>query len=200
MRSAFIALLVIAACVGAFSVTGCAESDDSERAAAVAREAETALKESINTETEASTLILRIRMVPESGLDAQDTRRLGAAGLKTLDEADKLRVEARTQLESAQRLYASIDGMNTSDEFKEWVGKVVLFAQKWGEKVDQDEANSALRRKALNMLVDGTADKEPKAFAALIAKMSASSESGQSIMREVNRLSAEADRFAQSME
>jgi len=200
MRLAFVALFVLAACVGAFALPGCSGSDDTERATAVANKAETALKESIRLETEASKLILSIKMVPEFGLAREGARKLGTVGLETLDEADKLREDAQAQLETAQGLYASIDAMNTPDDFKKWVGMVVLFANKWGEKISQDEADSALRRKALNMLVDGTADKKQKEFAGLMEEITMSSESGQSLMREVNRLSAEADGFARSLE
>jgi hypothetical protein len=138
-------------------------------------------------------------MVPEYGLRPQDARNLGTAGLKTLDEADGLRVDARKQLETAQQLYASIDGMDTSDGFNKWVGMVVLFADKWGEAISHDEADSALRRKALNMLADGTVDKKGREFTVLIQEISTFSKNKQALMREVNRLSAEADGFAQSL-
>jgi len=200
MRFAFVALFVFAACVGALALPGCSESDDSKRATATANEAETALKESIRIETEAARLVLSIRMVPEFGLEPQAVRKLGTSGLKTLDEADRLRADARKQLETAQRLYTSIDAMSTSDGFKKWVGMVVMFADKWGERLSHDEADSALRRKALNMLADGTANKNQKEYAALMEEIFASSKSGQSLMREVNRLSAEADGFAQSLQ
>lgn len=203
MRLASVALFVFAACVGAFSLSGCSGNDDSERATAVADKAAAALNKSIRTETESKRLILRIQMVPEFGLGRQELRELGTAGIKTLDEADGLRSDARKQLETAQRLYASIDGMDTPEEFKQWVAMVVLFANKWGEVLDLDEADSATRREALNLLVDGTGGtggKNRKEFGALIDDLVASSKTREPVVSEMNRLAAEADGFAQSLE
>lgn len=198
-RWAFVVLSVFVACLGALSLSGCSGSDDGARATAVAREAGAALKESISIETTAARLVLSIQMVPELGLGRPGTRKLGLAGLKTLDESDRLRQDARKRLDTARQLYASIDGMTTSDGVKQWVGMAVLFANKWGEAISHDEADSALRRKALNMLADDTVETKRTEFGALIDEIYEFSKSKQTLMTEVNRLAAEADGFARSL-
>lgn len=175
------------------AVTGCTGDDVS----AIADDAARAAAECMSSE-ESATLAMMSATIPAGALGRLGEPEAARDGLKVLDSVNAELAKAQRQAETAQRLYASIEGIRTSDANKRWARAMAAWAAKSGEIVELDVKQSEQLSRILNIAAADRAKEDGEFVLLAQSESNALAEKRRALVDETNKLAAQAKALAET--